>query len=152
RVVIELATQLEAGEEALLRSDVSWARVSGDATRAQLTALSLGGTTNELDVEQGRDGGVFASATSAFASVRQIEANDAYTKGDVARGDALLDENLKELKAAAPAAPAPIAVQLEAQEEAYRDLQRARLSPRPAAANAATKTLQAHDIDNLSRA
>jgi Ca-activated chloride channel family protein len=119
RVVLELAASLDAGDVLGLRGDVAWTQVGGEATRADFSGLTLSATRDEQAVIEARDGAVFASATSAMASIRQIEAAEAYQSGDGARAKALIDQNIADLSVAQAAAPAPVATALERQKSEY---------------------------------
>jgi Ca-activated chloride channel family protein len=153
RVVIELATQLEVGETSAFQGAVSWDRVGGGATETTLDKLELSATTSPAEVDASRDGAVFASATSALASIRQLEAADAYARGDGARAQQLIQQNVSELRAAAPAAPAAERAALERQEQAYAATSSAFAGSAPTSAEgkAKAKASVANDSKNLGR-
>jgi hypothetical protein len=57
--------------------------------------------------------------TSVMASRRQMEATEAYNRGDTVTAQALIDKNIFDLRAAASAAPAPAATSLAEQLRDY---------------------------------
>jgi hypothetical protein len=103
-------------------------------------------------VETGRDGRVFASATSASASTAQLEAAEAYQRGDTARAQILLDQSIADLKTAATAAPAPAASALTRQWKEYETRKAPMARPATTAGNVAAKKAFAEDNNNLGRA
>ncbi|APR86698.1 hypothetical protein A7982_12047 [Minicystis rosea] len=150
RIIVELDTDMPLGETRTLEGAVAWTATFGDATSARFAGLALRGSDDALAVDEGRDGAVLANATSVLASARQIEAAEAYARGDTARAQALVDRNMHELQAAATAAPAA-APALAAQARAYDESKRVfaeKPSPR-AAAHA--KSSAEKDFSNLGR-
>jgi Ca-activated chloride channel family protein len=117
-------------------------------------SLSLVASNDPAEVERGRDGAILASAASVIASRRQLEANNAYAQGDVARATRLTAENEATLSAAMAAAPAPAASALSAQRDAYSVQKRGFSSFRPGSAEGKShaKAATAHDFKNLDRA
>ena len=120
RLIVELSASLPAGRLAGFEGSVAWTSVAGDTATARFGGVSLTGTSDPLAAEEGRDGAVLANATSVLASIRQIEAAEAYARGDGARAQALIDDNVRDLKAAEKAAPAAAAPRMRAQ---WRDVQ-----------------------------
>ena len=120
RVIVELSASLPAGRPAGFEGSAAWTSVAGDTATARFAGVTLTGTSDPLAAEEGRDGAVLANATSVLASIRQIEAAEAYTRGDNARAQALINDNVRDLKAAATAAPAAMAPRIAAQ---WRDVQ-----------------------------
>jgi Ca-activated chloride channel family protein len=96
---------------------------------------------------------VLANAASVVASVRQVEAAEAYARGDVARAQAIIEGNVRDLQAAATAAPAA-APKLAAQWRAYETDQRSFAASAPASdqGRAAAKSSAAKNLYNHSRA
>jgi Ca-activated chloride channel family protein len=119
RVVVELEARILAGETRAIEGSVGWNVVGGDTATARFAGLTLTGSSDPLAVEEGRDGAVLANATSVMASIRQLEAADAYERGDTARAQALIEQNKRELAVAAAAAPPAAAPALTAQAAAY---------------------------------
>jgi Ca-activated chloride channel family protein len=153
RVVVELAVDAEHGESLPIDAQVSWQRVGGDRTNARLAELSLTGDRDSEAVLASRDGRVYASALSATASLRQIEASEAYARGDSARADQLMQQNQIALKAAVAAAPAEEKAAFERQAADVSDT-RSKLSKAPPgspAAKAAGKASAWKSSENLSR-
>lgn len=150
RIIVELAATMPLGQTRGFEGSVAWSAVGGDTTTARFGGITLSGSDDALAVNEGRDGAVIANATSVLASARQIEAAEAYERGDVARAQALTDQNMLELKAAATAAPAA-APALEAQARAYDGNKRAYAAPRSPAGAAAARAGAAKDFGNLGR-
>ena len=152
RVVVELRSSLELGERVSLGGDVSWSRIGQGPVRLALSGISLHSTDDLAAVEKSRDPEIFGGGTSAFASVRQIEAAQAYAHGDVKRADELLDENERALGAAmlvAPAAAPPLAQQASAVRDTRREFQR--VAPKSAEGNAAAKSVFERDTNNTRK-
>lgn len=117
RAVVEVAFPDGAeGERFAVRPAASYVRVA-DRGRVALSAgeLSLRAVGTGAEVDATLDGAVFASVTSALASARQLEAAEAFAKGDVARARSLVQANVQALGAAQVAAPAPAAKALSDQ-------------------------------------
>ncbi len=153
RIVLELRAHLEVGERVPLDAEVSWNRVGGSPVKLAVVGLALHATDDMAAIDRSRDGTIFAGATSAFASVRQLEAALAYTSGDVKRAEALTEENEKALDLAARIAPAAAAAPLQKQRAAYGEARRdfATVAPRSAAGNAAAKSVFAKELDNTRK-
>jgi Ca-activated chloride channel family protein len=152
RIIVELAASLSAGDVRGFEGTVAWAAVGGDTTTARFSGVRLLGTDDRLAVDAARDGAVLANAASVLASARQIEAADAYARGDGARAQALIDENMKELAVAATAAPAA-APALEAQQRAYaRDRAAFAAPPSSEHGRAAAKAAAEQNMANGTRA
>lgn len=153
RIIVELAASLDAGEVTGLDGLVTWSLVGGQQAEATFGRLELRGTADAQEVAAARDGSVLAGATSTFSSARQIAAAEAYQQGDIARAEALVDDNLRELEAAASAAPAPVATALAKQQAEYAATKakfRA-APPKSDPGKAAAKASVAKDIANMDR-
>jgi Ca-activated chloride channel family protein len=153
RVIIELTGDLPAGDLRDLGGQVTWSRVRGGNAEASIAGLQVGGASDSREVEEARNGAVLASAVSALASIRQLEATEAYNRGDGARAQALIQENESELAAAATAAPQAVAEALERQRADYGEAKRAFAAAPPASpeGKAAAKAGAAKDIANMAR-
>ncbi len=153
RVVLELAASVEAGDARAFEGRVSWNNVGGDGADARFSDLAIRGSSDENVVAQGRDGAVLARAMSATASLRQIEASEAYAEGDVQRAQGLIDQNLVDLRAAEAAAPPAAATALQAQARSYDDTKRsfAAAAPRSAAGSIAAKQAVEKNTSNMGR-
>lgn len=153
RVVIELSTDARQGEELHLDTEVAWSDVEGHSNDLRLASLSVLATPDRDEAERSRDPQIYARCLSAVASLRNLEAAQAYADGDQARADAILGQNLADLRAAATAAPAEEAEQLEAQAHSYADTQRRfkAAAPRSAAGRTAAKKAAEADNANLAR-
>jgi Ca-activated chloride channel homolog len=153
RVVIELAANVEVGEARAFEGRVSWSNVGGDGVNARFGDVAIRGSADESVVAQGRDGAVLARAMSSTASLRQIEATEAYAEGDVQRAQGLIDQNIADLHAAATAAPAAAATSLQAQAQSYDETKRtfASAAPRSAAGSIAAKQAVEKNTSNIAR-
>jgi Ca-activated chloride channel family protein len=151
RIIVELAATVGAGETRGFDGTVAWAAVGGDTATARFAGVALTGTDDALAVEAGRDGAVLANATSVIASAREIQAAEAFSRGDKAGAEALIDQNMLDLKAAATAAPAA-APRLMAQHRAYeRDRGAFAAAPSSDEGRAAAKAAAEKNIANGSR-
>lgn len=153
RVILELATSLNEGELRAIEARVDWAKVGGDAAEARVPALSFVATNDVNAVEESRDGEVIANAASVLASVRQMEAVEAYNRGEVGRAQAIIDDNIVQLRAAATAAPSAAATALEAQVQSYDGAKKSFAAAPPAStAGRAAAKAQAHkNLSNFGR-
>jgi Ca-activated chloride channel family protein len=153
RVMIELSASVPDSQIRALDGAVTWMPVGGDTATARFAGLSLTGSSDPLAVDEGRDGAVFANAASVIASARQLEAAAAYQRGDGAQAQALLDQNVADLKVAATAAPAAMAPRLAQQARAYEGTKR-EFAAAPAESDkgrSAAKAAAARDRGNFSR-
>lgn len=154
RVVLELVARVPAeGERFEIATRATWALVGGGGERAALPSLYLAATSSEAAVKEGRDGAVLASAASVVASRRQLEANEAYAKGDIGRATSLVADNERALGEARAAAPAAAGAAIEAQLGAYREQREgfAKHAPSSEEARAAVKASAAQDRRNFGR-
>ncbi|MFT3768739.1 MAG: VWA domain-containing protein [Minicystis sp.] len=151
RVIVELAASVPIGQTRGIEGAVTWTAVGGDTATARFGGVAVSGSDDALAVDEGRDGAVLANATSVLASTRQIAAAEAYARGDTAQAQALVDQNMHDLKAAEAAAPAAAAPVLAAQARAYGESKRVFAAPRSAGNNAAVKAGAAKDFDNMGR-
>lgn len=152
RVIVELAADDVSGT-ADLRASASWNEIGKSITTTSVPALTLVATNDAGEVERGRDGAVLASATSVIASKRQLEAANAYARGDVATATRLTAQNEVALGAALAAAPSAAAPAITAQMNAYSVQKKGFTSFRPQSAEGKTVTKSAavKDLDNLNR-
>jgi Ca-activated chloride channel family protein len=156
RVIVELAARdVHAGESVgSLAATASWRLVgSSDTSEAKASPLTVVGTADRAASAAGQDPAVLATVTSVLASRRQIEAAEAYSKGDVRRADTLAAENLRSLRAAAVAAPRPAAASLEKQ---IAEVERAQsgfraFAPESSGGKAAAKSVVAKEQSNAAR-
>jgi Ca-activated chloride channel family protein len=151
RVVVELTA--EAGGRSDIYANASWNRVGQTMTRVSVPTLALVASADASEVERGRDGAVLASATSVLASKRQLEASNAYARGDVATATRLTAQNEAALGLALAAAPPAAAPSLTAQMNAYAEYKKGFSSIRPTSAEgkAVSKAAAVKDHDNLNR-
>jgi Ca-activated chloride channel homolog len=157
RVVVELDVDLEAGDARGLRAEAEWslARCGNGECQARVSvpALSISGTGSADEVASARDNAVVASAVSVTASQRQIEAAEAWSKGDTTTARRIADGNVTALKAALAAAPPEerggLADQIKSYEAASGEIAAApAASPR---ARAAAKSMMQKDVANSAR-
>jgi len=154
RVVLELTARVDAGDVRGFDTTATWTPIGGATYQTQLARLNVTGSVDPRAVEDSRDPAVMASAISVLASRRQLEAAEAYARGDVGVAQGLIDKNMQDLKTAQSAAPAPIATAMERQWAEYDSTKKAfaTAAPRSAAGNAAAKSAVEKDMNNLGRA
>lgn len=98
---------------------VDWNVVSGGSGHAEPSALTLT-TTRDVDaVRQSMDPQVYSRAVSVLASRRQMEAAEAFSRGDHVRAGELAEQNTLALRAAASALPPPMAAPLAGQADQF---------------------------------
>lgn len=159
RAIVHFTARLDPGETAQVAASADWTQVlpSGSVpfvpAHVDVAAIALRGTTESKSVEDSRDGTVLASATSVIASERELEAAQAYTRGDVARANQLIDQNVKDLQAAATTAPVAAKPSLEKQWKEY-DATKTKFhaAPGSAAGQGAAKGAYETEVKNLARA
>ena len=151
RIALEFRSLAEAGQELSITGDVDWTVVGGDQARAKVAGLSVVGAPAGTPVK--RNAAVYASCMSAFASLRQLAATDAYRSGDKQKAFALMAQNDGELEAAAADAPPSVKEALDRQRRAYRATKgKFRAAPGTAAGRAAAKAATELDAKNADRA
>ena len=150
RIILELSSD---GTNAGVNAVASWTKAGSDSQdTVAIPALAVVATNDADAVEKGRDGKVFASAVSVTSSKRQLEATEAYARGDVTRATALAAQNEQALAVAASAAPemAPVVM---AQKNAYSEQKKGYASAPPSSpkAKAMAKSAAEKDMGNLRR-
>lgn len=155
RVVVELAASGYRSEGSAMDVDAiaSWTPVGQATFTTRAPRLSLLATADASEVERSKDGAVLASATSVLASRRQIEAANAYARGDVVRAAQIAEKNEQALAAAMVAAPAPAASSLDTQMKAYKAMRKGfgTVAPQSAEGRAAAKEAAVKDMGNMNR-
>jgi Ca-activated chloride channel family protein len=153
RVLVEMTAHMETDAKAF-DAAASWNLVGGGPVEAGISRLTVNSTYEPTDVEASRDNEVAASAISVVASKRQLEAAEAYQRGDVLGAQNLIDNNMKDLKAAQAFAPPAAATALQKQEAAYGGTKKVFSTARPKSAegNAAAKGVFEKDVSNMDRA
>jgi Ca-activated chloride channel family protein len=150
RVVIEL--EADGSRPLSLDSNVSWSHVNGGEANVRVATLGMGVTADPQQVQLARDGSVYARSLSALASVRQLEAGEAYAKGDAERARGLIQQNIAELQDARRHAPEAEASAMADQAKAYADTDEAfAAAPASPAGKAAAKRSAAKENANLGR-
>lgn len=152
RVIVRLTANGASGLRKI-ESAAAWARVGAELATIDVAPLTLVATSDLGQVERGRDGAVFASATSVFASRRQMEASAAYAQGDVRRAVELARQNEMDLAAARAIAPPAQARSLEAQIGAYGSAKKdfAEVSPASDRGKTSVRASAAKELDNMNR-
>lgn len=151
RVTLELATLLPAGSQAPLGVHASWQPIGGAVVEVGAEALLLRAVGNEAQALATRNLEAFARATSAIASQSQMEAAEAYARGDTERANRLIGENVALLEAAAVAAPSA-APALRKQVDAYKgDLSGFTEDSASLGGKTAAKKAMAREYGNASR-
>lgn len=155
RVIVELSASTTTNLGSYdFGAQATWTKVGETYGRTvDVPRLSLLATSDVNEVDSGRDGAVLASATSVLASQRQIQAQQAYAAGDVARANALSAQNQRAIADALVAAPAAAKPSLEKQMGAYEEQKQgfAKFAPSSAAGKAHAKSSAAKDMGNISR-
>jgi len=156
RVVVEMDAFLDgnAASKQPFAAHAAWDRVGGAHADIDVSTLSIAATSDRVEVEKSRNPSVFASAASVTASRREMEAADAYNRGDIGKADALVEANVRDLKAAASTAPAPVATALMAQSGSYEQARRGFHSYSAASpeGKALAKSIVQDDSANMTRA
>jgi Ca-activated chloride channel family protein len=153
RAVIELSTDLDAGEARQIGASARWHRVGGGDADVKASELSLVATRDASDVRRGEDGAVLASATSVLSSQRELEAAQAYAQGDTRKAHEMIQQNIIALSAAAAAAPAPVAARLAKQSAEYQThMSTFAAAPSSDEGKRAAKSAAAKESSNLDRA
>ncbi|MGO8994362.1 MAG: vWA domain-containing protein [Polyangiaceae bacterium] len=152
RAVLELSTKLDADDVRQIGTEALWHRVGGSDADVHAPNLSLVATVDKGEVQRGKDGAVLASATSVISSQRELEAAQAYSQGDQARANSLIQQNISALASAAAAAPAKMAASLHRQASAYDSQMKSFAAP-PSSdeVRRAAKTTAAKESSNLDR-
>lgn len=152
RVVIELEASAGMGASLPINGDVEWDLVAGEHAAVRIQPLAIAVTDDADAVRRARDGRVFASAVSALASLRQLEAAEAYSRGDVGRAQQLIDDNVTALREARAAAPTAAASALAKQEQSYASDKGAfRAAPGSPEGRSASKRVTEKDAANIDR-
>jgi Ca-activated chloride channel family protein len=146
------ATDLDVGDAPSIATEATWHRVGGDDADVHAAALSIVATTDANEVTRGEDAQVIGSATSVIASLRQIEAAQAYARGDQPKARALVQQNISVLNRFAAHAPAPVAAALAKQSSAYGEQWTAfAAAPSSDDGKRAAKATAAKESSNLTR-
>ncbi len=151
RAIVELDASLGLADVRRIGGRATWTRIGGAPVQAGITDLALAGVGDIGDVNAARDGRVLASATSVQASQLQLEAAEAYAKGDAVRAQTLMDKSEKDLDRAAAVAPAAMATSIFKQSAEYKSRRPAMAQPGSQAGNVAAKKAVAEDNNNLGR-
>lgn len=153
RVVVEMTASVDAGDTRGFDATASWTPIGSKTVRASLARLNISGTLDPREAERSRDPAVMASAVSVLASRRQLEATEAYARGDVDVAQGLIARNVADLSAAQASAPAPVASAMARQSAEYVSQKKtfATAAPRSIDGNAAAKAAVEKDMNNLGR-
>ena len=151
RAIVELDASLGTSDVETIHGNAAWTRIGGGAVQAGFGGLALAGTPDLGEVNATRDGRVLASATSVQASKLQLDAAEAYAKGDAPRAQALMVQSEAELDKAASVAPAAMATAIAKQSAEYKTRRPMMAQPGTAAGNVAAKSAVAADNNNLAR-
>ncbi len=153
RVVLELETDASYGDSLRIESDIRWSQVGGERASIDLKDLQIVTTEDEDQVADARDPRVYGACMSALASLRQLEATEAYARGDAKRAGKLISQNMADLEEAAADAPAAVATSLNKQADAYRKTKGAfqHSAPGSAEGRSAAKRATADENANLGR-
>jgi Ca-activated chloride channel family protein len=154
RVVLELEVDGAVGQRLALGPSLRWRVVGKGGAQAQVTAPAIEVAADPAAVDEAIDRDVLARCISALASRRQLEAAEAFRRGDRARALQLADENVAALREAQKGAASPeVARSVEAQADGYQEDRSTFSSDDPggAKASAAVKRRTEKDNRNLGR-
>jgi Ca-activated chloride channel family protein len=154
KVLLTLSTDLRTGTAADFAGSLTWHTATGTAGEATIPQLRVIATDDAGEVAKARNATVMARVTSVVASDRQFEATQAYANGDTARASGLIQQNMRELQAAAAAAPAPAASALAAQSGMYEETMKTfhKAAPMSIMGRSAVKASAARDLANAGKA
>jgi Ca-activated chloride channel family protein len=152
RALLELTASLGADDVRQIGTEASWHRVGAGDADVHAPDLALVATADASEVQRGKDGAVVASWTSVTSSQRELEAAQAYARGDQTTANHLIQENIRALSSAAASAPAKLADSLSKQAQAYDSQMKAFAAP-PASDDGkrAAKSAAAKETSNLAR-
>lgn len=151
RAIVHLTARLDSNDALGVEGTASWTRVGGADQTAAWSGITLASANDPASVQASIDHGVYADATSVIASERELKAAEAYAKGDTTTANALIDENMRDLKQAAILAPAPTAATIAKQLQSYDGTKKAfKAAPSSAAGKDAAK--RAFEVDNANMA
>jgi Ca-activated chloride channel family protein len=165
RVLLEMRSDLATGDARSFVGSLQWSALGGASQKLDLPRLDVTASLDQAEIDGSENAEVLASSGSILASKRQLEAAEAYSRGDVARAHSIasasqaaataLEGRLEAMPAAsatvAPMAPPPM-VALQKQIDSYRGTNDAFSSAAPssAAGKAAAKRAVMLDSKNLS--
>jgi Ca-activated chloride channel homolog len=144
RVFLEFETDLSAGATRVFGTQASWDKIGGGHSDVKGEALALIATTNEAQVTASLDSRVYAQSATIRSSRMQLQATEAFAKGDVVGGQRIVHQNAMELRAAASAAPTAFAPLMKARAAEY-ETDSARLSAGGTQGKAAAKSAVARE-------
>lgn len=98
---------------------VDWNVVSGGVGHVAPPAVVVTATRDADAVRRSMDPQVYSRAMSVLASRRQMEAAEAFSRGDHVRAEELAQQNTLALRAAASALPPPMAAPLAVQADQF---------------------------------
>jgi len=152
RVTLELSSSLQPGMRAPMPVTASWMVRDGSPVAAEASGLALAAVSSRSEADASRNAEVYARAMSVLASRAQTDAAEAFAKGDRAKAQALIDDNLQRLEAAAVSAPAA-APALRAQARAYESDKNdfGGSDPFSGSGKAAAKKASAREFSNSGR-
>ncbi len=152
RALLELTTSFDANETRAIGTEATWHRVGASDADVHAPDLSLVATRDEREVQRGEDEGVVASWTSVTSSQRELEAAQAYARGDLATASDLVQKNIHALHKAAVGAKPQVAASLARQAQAY-DAQLKGFAAAPSSDDGkrAAKAAAATETANLGR-
>jgi Ca-activated chloride channel family protein len=153
RVLLELSARVAPGDVKGLEGTAQWSLVGGGDVETAIPRVAFVGTQDARSAEDSRDPLVMASAISVVASRRQLEAAQAYSRGDTLTAQSIIDKNIQDLDAVRAFAPPAAAAPLEAQGRDYRAMKGtfSAAAPQSEEGRAAAKSAFAKDSRNLTR-
>lgn len=152
RVLVEMTAHMETDAKAF-EGNASWTQVGGSPVEASIAKLTVQPTWEPTEVDASRDNDVMANAVSVVASRNQLQAAEAFQRGDVEEANKLIQGNVDQLRAAQAYAPPAAATALAKQQAAYDDTKKVFTTSKPKSAegNAAAKGVFEKDVSNMGR-
>jgi hypothetical protein len=120
RIFLELRSRGTAQATEALAINASWDLVRGEQQTATASPIAIRRISNLEAVYAGADPVLMARAAGIVASRTQVEAAEAFARGDVERAQGLIAQNQASLARALTTAPASMATAIAAQASAYR--------------------------------
>ena len=152
RAILELTAELDVNDARQLATEATWHRVGAGDADIHAGNITLVATSDKAEVDKGRDSTVLAAATSVVSSERELEAAQAYARGDQVTAKRLIQANMSALSSAAVSAPAPVAAALARQANAYgAQMHDFEAAPASDDGKRAAKAAAAKESSNLGR-
>jgi len=151
RVVVELTVEAdEIGDTLGVDARIKWRTLDGDTVKKRVDDLEIVASGDPAAVMASRDARVWARAISAMSSLRQLDAVQAFGRGDASGARRIIDDNVASLEGVLRAAPESEAPAIARQIAEYKSTRR-ELSADGDEARTAAKAAAEKDSANLAR-